>query len=177
VIATAAKPRDRGGKNDTRSDEVAVLAPSGRDSTLADRVLSKWGVRAVPYATVETLAEAIRRGVGVVVIAEEALGPTALDRLLAALGDQPAWSDLPIVLLTVEGELSRAFTASVETLASRGNVMFLERPVRVATLVTVLRTRSARASDSTTCATTWPSCRRRAPRPSRRTGRRASSWR
>ena len=140
MIATAAKSRDRSSTDDIRSDEVAVLAPSGRDGALADRVLSKWGVRVEPYATVETLGEAIRRGVGVAVIAEEALGPTALDRLLAALGDQPAWSDLPIVLLTAEGELSRVFTASVVTLASRGNVMFLERPVRVATLVTVLRT-------------------------------------
>jgi signal transduction histidine kinase len=60
--------------------------------------------------------------------------------MLAALGDQPAWSDLPIVVLTAEGELSRVIAAGVETLASRGNVMFLERPVRVATLVTVLRT-------------------------------------
>ena len=140
MIVSAAKSRDRSSKDETRSDEVAVLAPSGRDGTLADRVLSKWGVRAVPYSTVETMGEAIRRGVGVLVVAEEALGPTALDQLLAALGDQPAWSDLPIVLLTAEGELSRVFTASVETLASRGNVMFLERPVRVATLVTVLRT-------------------------------------
>jgi signal transduction histidine kinase len=123
-----------------RSAEVAVLAPSGRDGAIADRVLSKWGVHAVPYPTVEALCSAIRRGLGVVVIAEEALRATALDQLLSALGEQPAWSDLPIVLLTAEGELSRVIAAGVETLASRGNVTFLERPVRVATLVTVLRT-------------------------------------
>ena len=125
---------------DARSDEVAVLAPSGRDGPLAERVLARWFVRAVPYETVPELCAAIRRGVGVVVVAEEALDGTALDQLVGALGNQPAWSDLPIVVLTGEGELSRSIAAGVETLASRGNVMFLERPVRVATLVTVLRT-------------------------------------
>jgi signal transduction histidine kinase len=123
-----------------RPDEIAVLAPSGRDGTLAVQVLSKWRLQAVPYPSVEALCDAMRRGVGAVVIAEEALHATALEQLLDALGDQPAWSDLPIILLTAEGELSRVIAARVETLASRGNVMFLERPVRVATLVTVLRT-------------------------------------
>jgi signal transduction histidine kinase len=123
-----------------RSDEVAVLAPSGRDGPLTEHVLAKWGVRAVPYATVDALADAVRRGVGVVVVAEEALHPAALDQLAAALGSQPAWSDVPLIVLTVEGELSRVIAGSVEALASRGNVTLLERPVRVATLVTVLRT-------------------------------------
>ena len=123
-----------------RFDDVAVLAPSGRDGPLAERVLAKWRVRAVPYQTVQALCAAIQRGVGVVLVAEEALRAAAVEQLMAALGSQPAWSDLPIVVLTVEGELSRVIPAGVEALASRGNVIMLERPVRVATLVTVLRT-------------------------------------
>jgi signal transduction histidine kinase len=123
-----------------RSDEVAVLTPSGQDGPLAERVLSKWSVRAVPYHTVGALCDAIRRGVGVVLLSEEALRAMALEQVVAALGEQPAWSDLPVVVLTAEGELSRVIAARVETLAARGNVTLLERPVRVATLVTVLRT-------------------------------------
>jgi signal transduction histidine kinase len=117
-----------------------VLAPSGRDGPLAEHVLSRWQLRTVSYASVEALCAAIRRGVAVVLLAEEALRRDALRELLAALGDQPAWSDVPIVVLTVEGELSRVIASGVETLAARGNVTLLERPVRVATLVTVLRT-------------------------------------
>ena len=123
-----------------RCDDVAVLAPSGRDGPLTERVLAEWSVRAVPYASVKALCHAIRRGTGVLLVAEEALRPGAVDQLMAALGEQPAWSDLPIVVLTVEGELSRMIPAGIKTLASRGNVIMLERPVRVATLVTVLRT-------------------------------------
>ena len=117
-----------------------MLAPSGRDGPLAEHVLSRWQLRTVSYVSVEALCAAIRRGVAVVLLAEEALRRDALRELLAALGDQPAWSDVPIVVLTVEGELSRVIASGVETLAARGNVTLLERPVRVATLVTVLRT-------------------------------------
>ena len=123
-----------------RFDDVAVLAPSGRDGPLAERVLAEWRVRTVSYASVQLLCDAIRRGTGVVLVAEEALRPWAVDKLMTALGAQPAWSDVPIVVLTVEGELSRRIPAGIEALASRGNVIMLERPVRVATLVTVLRT-------------------------------------
>ena len=123
-----------------RSAEVAILAPSGRDGPLSKQVLAKWSVSAVSYTTVEALCAAVRAGVGVVLLAEEALRTRARDQLLSALGDQPAWSDLPIVVLTVEGELSRVIGAGVEALATHGNVTLLERPVRVATLVTVLRT-------------------------------------
>ena len=134
-VVSAAPPA--GGE---RSDEVAILAPSGRDAVLADRILSRWGVRAVTYPSIDELAGAIRRGIGVGVIAEEVLRPHVLSELLSALGAQPPWSDLPIVVLTVEGELSRVIAAGIETLAARGNVALLERPVRVATLVTVIRT-------------------------------------
>jgi signal transduction histidine kinase len=125
---------------DDRSDEVAILAPSGRDAILADRILSRWGIHAVTYPSIDELAAAIRRGIGVGVIAEEVLRPNVLTELLSALGTQPTWSDLPIIVLTVEGELSRVIAAGIEALAARGNVALLERPVRVATLVTVIRT-------------------------------------
>ena len=73
-----------------RSDEVAVLTPSGQDGPLAERVLSKWSLRAVPYQTVEALCDAIRRGVGVVLLSEEALRAMALEQVVGALGEQPA---------------------------------------------------------------------------------------
>jgi len=122
-----------------RTDEVAVLAPSGRDGPLTARVLAEWQLRAVPYADVDALCAAVRRGVGTVVVAEEALRPGPRERLRETLDAQPSWADVPVVILTAEGELSRAITSSVDALAARGNVTLLERPVRVATLVTTIR--------------------------------------
>jgi signal transduction histidine kinase len=121
------------------SGEVAVLAPTGRDGSLSERVLGRWGLQTVAYRDIDALCVAMRRGVGVVVLSEEALAPQSRERLLAELDDQPSWSDVPVIILTAEGELSRIIAEGIEAIAARGNVTLLERPVRVATLVTALR--------------------------------------
>jgi PAS domain S-box-containing protein len=122
-----------------RSELVAVLTPSGGDGRLAERMLATTGLTARALPDMPALCEAIRSGVGAVVVAEEALQRTARDGLGACLDEQPSWSDLPVIVLLGEGELSRAIAAGVSQLATRGNVTLLERPVRVATLVTTLR--------------------------------------
>src|SRR5687767_14297498 len=123
----------------TRSDLVAVLAPSGRDGPLAVDILDRWRIRAAAYSTMAELCAAVEEGVGVVVIAEEALRGDARQMLESALQNQPPWSDVPVTVLTATGELSRAMATSVEALTRRGNVTLLERPIRVATLVTAIR--------------------------------------
>lgn len=121
------------------SGEVAVLAPTGRDGSLSERVLGRWGLHAVAYRDIDALRAAVRRGVGAVVLSEEALAPHSREQLLAELDAQPSWSDVPVIILTAEGELSRIIAEGIEAIAARGNVTLLERPVRVATLVTALR--------------------------------------
>jgi signal transduction histidine kinase len=123
----------------SRSSAVAVLAPTGQDGPLAQRVLDRWGVHTVAYASMPSLCDAVRHGVGVIVLTEETLHPAPRAALLSALEAQPEWSDVPIIVLTAEGELSRAITDGVSDLAKQANVTLLERPVRVATLVTVVR--------------------------------------
>ena len=122
-----------------RSDVIAILAPTGRDAALAENILGRWELRSISYRDIETLCESVRMGVGVIVLTEEALAPTARACLLRALEAQPPWSDVPVVILTSEGELSRVIAAGIAEIAQRGNVTLLERPVRVATLVTTLR--------------------------------------
>jgi signal transduction histidine kinase len=73
------------------------------------------------------------------VLSEEALIPSSRSRLLTELEAQPSWSDVPVIVLTAEGELSRVIADGIAEMAARGNVTLLERPVRVATLVTALR--------------------------------------
>jgi signal transduction histidine kinase len=139
-MTAATAPSMAPGPSPHRSDEIAVLAPTGSDGPVAQRVLGKWDLNVVAYPTMDALSAAIERGVGAVLLAEEALRTGALERLVTALGTQPSWSDVPIVVLTAEDELSGVIARGVEALAKRGNVTLLERPVRVATLVTVVRT-------------------------------------
>jgi signal transduction histidine kinase len=94
---------------------------------------------AVPCADADALYSAIGAGIGVVVIAEEALTERTRDRLFSALDAQPSWSDIPLIVLTAEGELARSITRGIEAVAERGNVVLLERPIRVGMLVTAVR--------------------------------------
>ena len=132
VARTATEVRER-------PDRVAVLAPTGRDGPLTVQILAKWGVEATAHRTMASLCDAIRQGAGAVVVAEESLGPRDRPLLETTLTEQPPWSDVPLVVMTAEGELSRDIADGVEAIALRGNVTLLERPVRVATLVTAVR--------------------------------------
>ena len=118
---------------------IAILAPAGRDGPVARTVLSRAGFTPRVCDDMAALCATIGGEVGAVLITEEALAGGAREVLLAALDAQPPWSDVPVVLLTGEGELSRALPPSLHAVAERANVTLLERPVRVATLVSTLR--------------------------------------
>jgi PAS domain S-box-containing protein len=127
-----------GASRNGATTRVALLTPSGGDAPLAARVLESNGIAAEPCRDMEELCAWIRDGVGALLVTEEALDRDARHRLLDALALQPAWSDVPLVLLVSEGELSGALSPGVRAVAQRGNVTLLERPVRVATLTTTL---------------------------------------
>jgi signal transduction histidine kinase len=135
--------RDNGTSSQQRrahgSQVVALLAPTGRDAWIAQRVLATAGMDTMVCADMTALCTALVGEVGAIVIAEETLNAHGSAMLLSTLEAQPAWSDVPVVVLTGEGELSRAIPRALEAVADRANVTLIERPVRVATLVTVLR--------------------------------------
>ena len=118
---------------------IALLTPTGRDGAVSEDVLGRAGLDSARCADMPALCDRVADGVGALLVAEEALGTRAATMLLQVLGGQPAWSDVPLVILTGEGELSRTIPRALEALSVRANVTLLERPVRVATLVTVLR--------------------------------------
>ena len=118
---------------------IALLTPTGRDGRMAERVLAQAGLDASACADMAALCATIAGGVGAVLLAEEALGAAAMAMLLDVLDGQPPWSDVPVVILTAEGELSQAIPRTLEVIATRANVTLLERPVHVPTIVTLLR--------------------------------------
>ena len=122
------------------SVSVALLTPTGRDAAVANRILKNFGIDARTCKDMSELCNLISRDdVGVLVIAEEALETSEQMRLFESLNRQPSWSDLPIIILTGEGELSSALPRVLRGVMEKGNVTLLERPVRVATLTTLIR--------------------------------------
>jgi len=119
---------------------VAILTPTGQDGKVAAKVLERAHLDARVCADMADVCDMIsREDIGVLLLAEEALATKARDKLFAALESQASWSDVPIVILTGEDELSGALPPALRGVAQKGNVTLLERPVRVATLTTVIR--------------------------------------
>ena len=122
------------------SIRVALLTPTGRDAPVAMRILKEFAIDASAARSMEDLCEMMSDDeVGVVVIAEEALSSAAQALLFATLKRQPSWSDIPMIILTGEGELSSALPRILRGFMERANVTLLERPVRVATLTSLIR--------------------------------------
>ncbi len=118
---------------------VLVLAPVGRDAQLLCRVLGGAGLAAVTCADTPDLLSHVRDGAGAVLLTQEALAPAALASLTAALSAQPAWAELPMVLLSGGEPRAAAEASSVAALLRAGNLTVLERPVRSLTLVTAVQ--------------------------------------
>ncbi|MCD9573115.1 ATP-binding protein [Pseudomonas protegens] len=118
------------------SERVLVLTPHGRDSQLAQMMLKEAGFSSLITPHLPALCEQLEHGAGLAIIAAEALRGVDLEPLLRHLEQQPAWSDLPIVLLTQHGgpEQNPASRFS----APLGNVSFLERPFHPATLISLV---------------------------------------
>jgi PAS domain S-box-containing protein len=111
---------------------VFVLAPAGRDATVTAAVLSEGGFSARVCPSIDALCVRLKQGAGAAVIAEEALGPAALDQLVRYLRKQSPWSDFPLVLLT-GGRSGAAIPRILAAVGTAGSVTLLERPmVRVA---------------------------------------------
>src|SRR5688572_15405076 len=121
-------------------ERVLILAPVGRDGTIACDVLSRAGMAAEICGGIDALCEAIVAGAGVALLTEEALTQPMSQLLLKSCESQPPWSDMPLVVLTTSGRATSANFRMLQTLAQYGNVTVLERPVRGITLVAAIRT-------------------------------------
>jgi signal transduction histidine kinase len=110
----------------------------GRDGSLALMMLKEAGYTGMVASSLPVLCEAVEQGAGMLIIAAEALRGADLEPLLEYLHQQPAWSDLPIVLMTHHGGSEQNGSSHLSGLL--GNVTFLERPFHPVTLISLVST-------------------------------------
>lgn len=120
------------------SERAIILAPLGRDGALALMMLNEAGYSGIVATDLNSLCEALAQGSGLLIIAAEALRGVDLEPLLDYLHRQPAWSDLPIVLMTHHGGSEQNGSSHLSRLL--GNVTFLERPFHPVTLISLVST-------------------------------------
>jgi signal transduction histidine kinase len=119
-------------------ERVLVVAPIGKDASLAGDVLRNAGIAAEACAGPADLGEALSSGAGCLLLTQEALSPPFVEWLLDSLDTQPPWSDLPLVLLVSGGAEPPESLSPTTPLVQRTNASILERPIRIATLLSVV---------------------------------------
>ena len=124
------------GEQDRR---ILILAPTGRDSQLTSQVFNDYSLLTEVCNGPEQLCQQLEAGVGVLFLTGEALTPGTMQCLIDALEHQPTWSDIPILVLTSGGGQTPENVEALATLGKEGNVTLIERPVRVMTLVSAVK--------------------------------------
>jgi signal transduction histidine kinase len=114
-----------------------VMAPTSRDGDITSDLLKGAGIETQIFTNLDALADTLNQGAAAVLIGEEHLTGSLKAPLAGWLSRQPAWSDLPILILTRPGADSPEAAEAWRTL---GNVTLLERPTRVTTLLSAAQT-------------------------------------
>jgi signal transduction histidine kinase/FixJ family two-component response regulator len=118
---------------------ILIFALFGRDAEATRRILGGVSIESEVCHDIDALCAAIERGAGALVLAEEALVPSAAHRLIAVLGAQPSWSDLPVIVSATEVAEERRGFGLLSRLGEGVNLSILERPVRARAMVSAVQ--------------------------------------
>jgi signal transduction histidine kinase/ActR/RegA family two-component response regulator len=117
---------------------LLILAPTGRDAELMCTHLEAAGIACDVFRDMPSLCQAMADGAGALLFTEEALAHDAMSILAAALAEQPAWSQVPIIILTAVLAIESK-PRSFRELGKYTNVTLVDRPVRIQSLVSAAR--------------------------------------
>lgn len=115
---------------------VLLLAPTLRDGEITRSLLASEGLPCLACRDVREVASEVAAGAGALLLTDEALMADGIEVLLAALDNQPSWSDLPVVILMPGGGHSPVIARVMRAL---GNVTLMERPVPMRSLLSAVQ--------------------------------------
>jgi PAS domain S-box-containing protein len=121
-------------------ERILVLAPIGRDATIAAGLLAEAHMQTYICPDLEALAVELAQGAALVLVTQEALLTADLHALADWVAGQPAWSDMPFIVVTQRGGGPERNPGAGRLLETLGNVTLVERPFHPFTLVSVART-------------------------------------
>jgi signal transduction histidine kinase/ActR/RegA family two-component response regulator len=116
---------------------TCLVTPHRADAELSLALLAENDISARACSDLRELALIFEDGVGCVVVVEDSLTKSEVPLFADLLAHQPAWRDVPLVIITrhaghMNDVIAAAFPAS-------GNVTLLEQPVSPATLISAVR--------------------------------------
>jgi signal transduction histidine kinase len=115
---------------------VLIYPPSRRDGQVTREVLRRAGLACTVCYEASEVAREIAAGSGILVMTDAALALPSIQIILRTLSRQPAWSDLPVVLLC---HTDSETPAVADILGMFTNVTVLDRPTSARTLVSTVQ--------------------------------------
>jgi PAS domain S-box-containing protein len=106
---------------------------------VAQALLERAGIRSVVCADLVELENGLDEDTSFAVVTEEALRFADLRRIREQLSAQPAWSDLPFIILTRRTSTLERSADATALYGIAGNVTLLERPFHPVTFASVAR--------------------------------------
>lgn len=113
-------------------DRVLVLMPTSKDGDRTRGALMGAGLECFVCKDLISLCLELQKGAGAALLTEETIAGDREGCLQEVLRSQPPWSDFPLVILAREGSEGSRLRESM-------NVTLVERPVRIRSLVSVVR--------------------------------------
>jgi signal transduction histidine kinase/CheY-like chemotaxis protein len=117
-------------------ERVLVLPVTRRDGEVTRTLLHTAGVECCVCESLAAMTHEMTRGVGALLLTEAALASAQMPQLTAALGTQPAWSDVPLVMLVRNQHLPIDGTRLLESL---DNVTVLDRPASARSMISAVQ--------------------------------------
>jgi signal transduction histidine kinase/CheY-like chemotaxis protein len=121
---------------DLNGERVLLLAPTGRDALLTQKIFSEVGIASFICKDMDEFCQELENGAGAALVTEEALNTQAINWLTKCLEKQPAWSDIPVILFATNSESAGLL---LSLLGERANIIILERPINIAVLTGAIR--------------------------------------
>jgi PAS domain S-box-containing protein len=120
---------------------VLVIAPVGRDASLISETLRRANIPCELCPDPRAAFPRLSNGTGALLVEEEALNEELIQEFAAAIQNQPAWSDAPVVVLT-KGRAGNTRTSRLMSQMRQplGHTTLLERPIRPETLISTVET-------------------------------------
>lgn len=114
---------------------VLFLPPTRKDGEVTSKLLAIAGIECCLCANLAQLTKSLEIGCGAVLLTEDALTEYAISEFILELNRQPAWSDIPVVLMIRGGLQSAAATHAIDSLH---NVTLIDRPAPMRSLVSAV---------------------------------------
>lgn len=122
-----------------RSLRALLLMPNSLDAERALSFLAEGGITAAPCKSIDEVRSRLFEAddIGCVVLVSDSLTQEELPALHEVIDGQPAWSDMPFILIAPAGSGLTAFAEQM--FPNVGSLTLLEQPLNPATLVSAVR--------------------------------------